>query len=377
MVSDRRSSPAIDVSGDVIWGSADQHLRRSTTNGDPIWDVVLDGPITTAPAIGADGTLFTGAGASLLAIDGSSGAVKWRVGIGANVTAAPAIGADGSVYTGAENGILQANAADGTTKWQVQTGGAVRSSPAIGGDGTIYFGSGDAIVYSVDASGQRLGTFRALDSVQAGIAIGPNGLVYAGSRDNRLYALRENARRFSESPPDRLGGDLVRDPLTGRVFVIADGQRRYIPDPTTQLLLGLAGPAPLVLTGPEMTRYPEGPALPTLANGAIVQASNGPIYVIVDGKRMWIRSLADFASGGYRWEQVTSVEDRMGRSIPLRPEEGLLVKGGGDRVFLVSGGRKQWISTAEAFVARGYDWSQVHFVTEATLQLLPEGTPIS
>ncbi len=370
-------APAITSGGDLFWGSLDGRFRRMAPNGDIRWEVEVDGAVFSAASIGSDGTVYLGAGRSILALDPDSGAVRWRVGVGAEVMTTPAIGPDGTIYAGSENGLVTAVVPSGTVRWQFQTGGAVRSSAAVGADGTIYVGSGDGTVYALSPNGERLSSFRALDAVHGAVAIGPTGLVYAGARDNRLYALKDSARRFRESPLDRLGGDLVRDPATGRVFVIVDGQRRHIPDPITQLILGLATPTPIALAPNELRLYPEGPPLPALTEGSLIRQSNGAIYVLRAGRRVWIRTLNEFLAGGYAWESLVPVDDRTARSIPLDLQDGMLIKGIGERVYLFTGGQRRWIPDTGVFTAHGYDWSQVHFVPEATLQALPEGPTLA
>ncbi|MGH2354372.1 MAG: PQQ-binding-like beta-propeller repeat protein [Chloroflexota bacterium] len=371
------AAPAIAPTGDVYWSALDGKLRRMSATGNDLWEVAVDGNVVSAPAIGPDGTVYVGAGASILAIAPESGAIKWRVGAGADVMTTPAIGPNGTIYTGADNGLFTAVGPSGSVRWQAQTGAAIRSSAAVGADGIVYVGSGDGTIYAFHPTGQRLSNYRALAAVHGSVSIGPNGVVYAGSRDNRLYALRDNVRPLTESPPGRLGGSLVRDPATGKVFVIVDGQRRHIPDPETQLLLRLAGPLPRDLNASELAAYPEGPALPSLAEGTLLRANNGPIYVIRGGERLWIRSLADFAAGGYRWESVVPVEDRLLRSLPLSLEGGMLLKGTGERVYLYDGGQRRWISSGDVFTARGYTWSQVHLLAEDALAALPEGQALS
>ncbi|HEX2035163.1 MAG TPA: PQQ-binding-like beta-propeller repeat protein [Chloroflexota bacterium] len=370
------SAPAIAPNGDVYWAANDGELRRMTSKGDIIWSKSFDGPIASSPSIGTDGTVYVGSGASILAIS-PDGEVKWRVGPGAAVATTPTIGPDGTVYAGADNGRFTAASSSGTVRWQVETGATIRSSAAISSNGLVYFGSGDGTVYAYDSAGNRLSTYRALDAVNGSISIGPSGLVFAGSRDNRLYAFRDDVRSFTASPGDRLGGDVVRDPTTGRVFVIADGQRRYIPDPTTQSLLGLVAAVPRNLNSAELARYPEGPALPALSEGSLVRADNGPIYVIRDGKRVWIRSLEEFTTGGYRWEAVVPIDERVLRSLQLSPQDEMLLKGTDDRVYLYSSGQRRWISSGSIFTARGYTWWQVHFVANDALQAIPEGPALS
>ena len=50
-----------------------------------------------------------------------------------------------------------------------------------------------------------------------------------------------------------------------------------------------------------------------------------------------------------------------------------LVKGAGDRVYQISAGQRRWVSTAAVFAARGFNWSQVHFIADAALNAFPEG----
>ena len=368
---------AFGPEGDVLYTSHDGKLRRATAGGDGIWTAALDGPIVGGAALSPDGaTVYVGAGQSLVAVARDSGAVRWRFGMGADVLATPAVAPDGMVYIGADNGRFVAVSPAGPAVWQAQAGGGIRSSAAVSDEGSVYFGAGDAIVYAYDSQGNRLSTYRALDSVHGDAVLGADGTVFVGSRDNRLSAFRESARRFSESPADRLGGDLVRDPGSGRVYVIVAGRRRHIPDPATQLLLGLAGPLPMTLTATEANRYPEGPALPALREGSLVRAANGPLYVIRSGRRVWVSSLAAFQAAGYRWEDVLDLEDVVIRSIALQTEDGMLLKGGGERVYVLEGGQRRWVSTAAAFATRGFAWSNVHFVSDSLLGAIPEGASI-
>jgi outer membrane protein assembly factor BamB len=369
-------APAISAAGDVFWSGLDRRLRRTGSNDVQIWDVQLDGDNVSAPAVGPDGTVYVGAGSSIEAINPDSGAVKWRAGVGGAVQTTPAVGPDGTVYAGSENGLFTAVTAGGATKWQVQTGGAVRSSAAVGSDGAVYFGSGDGTFYAFDADGKRLGTYRALDALNGAVAIAPNGNAFVGSNDNRIYAIGDVARHFTESPAERLGGDVVRDPATGRVYVIVGGKRRYIPDPATQAILGLIVTVPQNLGASELVRYPEGPPLPALAEGTLLQAGNGPIYVIRNGKRTWVRSLDEFVKGGYSWDAVIAADERLLRSIPLALDNGFLIKGTDDRIYLVENGQRRWITSAAAFESRGYTWSMVHFVANDAIAALPEGPQV-
>ena len=61
-----------------------------------------------------------------------------------------------------------------------------------------------------------------------------------------------------------------------------------------------------------------------------------------------------------------------------QPEEfkGLPVRAGGDRVFLLKGGKKFWIMNAEAFARLGFKFGDEARIDEATLSVIAEGEPL-
>ena len=67
------------------------------------------------------------------------------------------------------------------------------------------------------------------------------------------------------------------------------------------------------------------------------------------------------------------------KPIPTgKPEfKGLPVRCGGDRIFLLKGGKKHWIRNAEVFSKLGFKFGDEREIDFDTLQLIPEGTPIS
>ncbi len=57
--------------------------------------------------------------------------------------------------------------------------------------------------------------------------------------------------------------------------------------------------------------------------------------------------------------------------------EGMVIKGEGSEVYLITQGKKRWITSADIFVARGYDWNAIMPVTEAVLLAYPDGSSIT
>jgi hypothetical protein len=63
--------------------------------------------------------------------------------------------------------------------------------------------------------------------------------------------------------------------------------------------------------------------------------------------------------------------------IVYESEDPILLKcTGSPHIYLLAGGEKRWIDTIETFEERGYVWRDVHMVSCADLQAIPDGEPI-
>lgn len=61
-----------------------------------------------------------------------------------------------------------------------------------------------------------------------------------------------------------------------------------------------------------------------------------------------------------------------------KPEfKGLPVRGNGDRIYLLKGGKKHWVRNAEIYSKLGFKFGDEKELDFETLQLIPEGEPIS
>jgi hypothetical protein len=68
---------------------------------------------------------------------------------------------------------------------------------------------------------------------------------------------------------------------------------------------------------------------------------------------------------------------RIQSEVQLVLRDGLLLKGSSDAVYVIEGGARRLISSAEAFEHYGYRWSAVTEVDNAYLTQIPEGRPIN
>ena len=367
MPADGIGSPAIGPDSGIYVATMDGRLRKYSSDGDPMYATDLPYAATTAPVVGPGSAVTIGVATEVIRIDGTNGAIAWRKSLGARIRSMPAVGPDGVTYVGTDDGRVVAIDPQGATAWTVQTGGIVLSSPALDALGTVYVGSGDATLYALDKSGRRVDTYRAFDAIDSPITIGPDGTVYAGSRDNRLYALRDNSRRFASSPADRVGGDLVRDSASGKVYAMINGTRRWIPDPITLSRLGLGSRLPVTVSPSDLSRVPSGADLPALTEGSTIRSSTGATYRIADGQRVWVPEGDTIA---------VDAPDQVVRTVPLQTSNGLAIKGTDDRVYIIEDGFRRWAHSPAALQGRGVSWSAVHLVTDSVRDALPLGVPI-
>ena len=368
MPADSIGTPAIASDNSIFVATMDNRLRKYSADGDQAFATELPYAPSTAPVVSENVTVTLGVDTEVIRIDAANGAVMWRKSLGVRIRSMPAVGTDGITYVGADDGRVVAIGPDGNTLWTAQTGGAVVSAPAVDQSGTVYVGSGDAILYAFNRSGARVATYRAFDAIDSPITIAPDGTVFAGSRDNRLYALRDNSRRYSSSPADRVGGDLLRDTTTGRVYALIDGFRRWIPDPVTLSRLGLGSRLPISVNAAELSRIPPGPDLPALTEGTVIRSTTGAMYRIVDGQRSWV---SDGDPSAF------DAPDQVVRTLPLVVPNGGAIKGSDDRVYVLEDGTRRWVQSADALRSRGIPWSAVHLVTDTYRDSLPLGLPIS
>jgi len=227
-----KSSPAIDASGVIYFGSGDDYLYALNPDGTKKWSFNVGSPITASPTIGFDGTIYIGntkglfyafnpngtgkwtlapdydstapgidsataidsngivyvatAGGHLFAV-APSGTYSWRINLGTPFHSSPALGQNGNIFVGGADGNLYAVSPAGAVLWKYKTGGPIVSSPAIGSDLAIYFGSDDGNVYALNTSGSLRWQFATGGPVESSIAIDSAGTLTFGSLDSNVY----------------------------------------------------------------------------------------------------------------------------------------------------------------------------------------------
>ncbi|MBL8057541.1 MAG: hypothetical protein JNK29_12615 [Anaerolineales bacterium] len=164
---------------------------------------------------------------------------------------------------------------------------------------------------------------------------------------------------------------LAAQPISGA------GLRRVLPG-LALILLVIAALANLPLVnGRALLRPPAGQAPQALYEGLLLKGSGDAIYVIDGGRRRLISSADAFQHYGYRWEAVTEVADAYLRQIPEgQPLHVLLRCAASADLYLLQGGEKRWVSDPAALAAAGYSLeTDVRTIPCSRLRAISDGLP--
>lgn len=107
------------------------------------------------------------------------------------------------------------------------------------------------------------------------------------------------------------------------------------------------------------------------------EVSSAPVYALVGGARLWIKTPAELQSYFGGWSAVTLVDDNTVSLLPTVPRDGTIVQEVGDpTVYLMDGGQKHWL-TSPAVLWRYGGWSVVRRVPSGSLSTVPTGLAIN
>ncbi len=205
------STPIIDASGNIYFGSADHYFYALNPDGSLNWKYETGEIIDSAGALfdAAPGSqeaplVFISGDGNMYGFNLAGGSTKnsadrliWkyeaklRPGISFNrwFEGNVAVGPDGTLYAGNTNFNYHAISPTGQLKWTYPTDSNNWSLAAFGSDGTIYWGSNDTYIRAVSPSGKELWKLRTLGFIAASAAVGSDNTVYIGSFDSNLYAV--------------------------------------------------------------------------------------------------------------------------------------------------------------------------------------------
>jgi hypothetical protein len=162
----------------------------------------------------------------------------------------------------------------------------------------------------------------------------------------------------------------------GVVYVISDGKRRPIDSPSTFVQKGYKWNNIIAVSDAELAPHAQGDILTTAdrhPNGSLLVRPGGAVFVIKNGQRRYIPSPLIFQAR-YRWESLIDVSESYLNTYPQGENEfypdGLLISSA-TGVYMMQNNVRQPITSPEVFESYGLNWGQVRRATDFELSIIP------
>ncbi|MBI4837038.1 MAG: hypothetical protein HY813_01365 [Candidatus Portnoybacteria bacterium] len=102
----------------------------------------------------------------------------------------------------------------------------------------------------------------------------------------------------------------------------------------------------------------------------IKAGDSADVYLVVGGMKRHILSADVFNSYGFDWNDIATVSTT---TLTDYPGVQLIKLAGDAKVYLLSGGKKHWISSASVFEKRKFNWNAVVIVNNVEADAIPTG----
>jgi len=178
---------------------------------------------------------------------------------------------------------------------------------------------------------------------------------------------------------------LIRVKGDPKVYMVEDGIKQWIPSPEVLESQGLSFDDVEDVDADEADTYGDAEEV-CYADGSMVrEEGTEEVYVIADGEKKHITDPTAFAALGYSWNNVVVVRSgALGfyrlrtamRSDSIHPEGALIREEGTNTVYLVEGGKKKPISSLNIFNARRLNWNKVLVVNNAQMEKFQLGATL-
>jgi len=216
-----------------------------------------------------------------------------------------------------------------------------------------------------------IGTRQIYENIQAYVAAG-------GTYDKLISISQSQLDLFSESRflkyPDNSLLQIFGNPT---VYLIQDGKKRNLSVSAKQFMaLGFDFARVRSVSAEELAGYGEGNPVKYGTDKQLL--SDGQrVYLIQGGKKRWVSSEKLFVVLGYSWAKVKNVGAELGNYLEgaiLTYPDGTLARAiGGVAVYLVEGGKRKQFISAEIFINLKYNWAKVKNIPAAELAYYPSG----
>jgi len=165
-------------------------------------------------------------------------------------------------------------------------------------------------------------------------------------------------------------GVLVKNTESETVYLVENKQRREITSGVLFETLNYKWRNILSITEDEMDHFPVGAKM-VYPDGVLVKDDDFPaVYLIGDGKRKEFTSLALFEKLGYKWSDIISIKademsnHPMGGNV-LYPDGILIRSEDSPDIYLLENGQKKKVTSLALFEKLGYSWNDVTVINSA------------
>ena len=174
---------------------------------------------------------------------------------------------------------------------------------------------------------------------------------------------------------------LIKSKNSSAVYMIEDGIKKPIISAEVFEDNKLDWSAVETVEEEEVESYAEGDVL-NYPDGVLVKGSGPAVYIISDGRKRPVKSAASFLRLGYKWEHIRTIRDAEVDAYPTdsyvtetsdHPEGALVREKGKSGVYVIKGGKKRPIRSADIFETHGYKWDRVLEVDKESLDKFQDG----
>jgi len=152
------------------------------------------------------------------------------------------------------------------------------------------------------------------------------------------------------------------NPPAGKIFSRWTGNTSYITDITSATTTVTMPSLSITLTATYKDKDSNNGNYP---DGTLIKLPDSPkVYVIVDGEKKWISTPEVFEQLGYQWTEVqTTTEEILSTLEDI--EDNLIRLIGDFKIYLVTNGTKRHIPNPDVFLNYGFNWNDVKEVDDS------------
>ncbi len=186
------------------------------------------------------------------------------------------------------------------------------------------------------------------------------------------------------APASAAVGDLVKSASSPTVYVVGADGVTIMPIPHANVYHSWGYPADFstVMTK-DLSSYTVGPNV-EFRSGSLVKGDGPAVYYIENRTKRPIISDVVFLALGWDWDKITWLSDSFLNDYPTgavidssasHPDGSLVKYAGSPAVYLIDGGKKRPFASAAAFEANRYNWADI--ITIPDTETYPDGDPIT